>query len=62
MYDHTFFSMIAITRSDIAPLINWAVNLVIAGGHFNLHQGFVLASIMMSTNLFFTTRDETMQN
>ena len=38
-----------ITRSDFRPHIKWAVRLVIAYGHFNLHQGFVW--VCMSTIL-----------
>ena len=40
MYDHIFLNL-QITRLDIRPHIKWAVNLVIAYGHFNLPQGFV---------------------
>ena len=40
IYRHTFFNL-QITRSDIRH-IKWAVSLVIAYGHFNLPQGFVL--------------------
>ena len=39
MYDHTF-SDLQIIKSDIRPQIKWAVNLVIACGHFNVIQGF----------------------
>ena len=41
MYDHTFFLYLQITRADIRPQVKWAVNLVIADGHFNLPRGFV---------------------
>ena len=37
----TLFLNLQITRSDVRPHIKWAVSLVIAYGHFNLHQGFV---------------------
>ena len=41
IYDHTLFVNLQITRSDIRPQVKWAVNLVIAEGHFKLPQRFV---------------------
>ena len=37
----SLFLNLQVTRSDVRPHIKWAVNLVIAYGHFNLPQGFV---------------------
>ena len=44
------FPMLAVTRSDIRPLIKWAASLVIADGPFNLAQGFVLVFIGKQTH------------
>ena len=41
MHDHTLFLHLQITIADIRAHLKWAVNLVIAYGHFNLPQGFV---------------------
>ena len=32
------FLCLHITKLDIRPQVKWAVSLVIADGHFNLHQ------------------------
>ena len=48
MYDYTLSFALQITRADKRPPVKWAVNLVIAYGHFNLPQGFVWASIHCS--------------
>ena len=41
MYDHTVTWLTNQQGRYIWPQVKWAVNLVIADGHFNLSQGFV---------------------
>ena len=55
MYDHTLFRCLQITKADIRPQVNWAVDLVISDSHFNLPQGFVW--VCMGSHTHFITFD-----
>ena len=48
-----FGKLAKITRADISPQVKWAVNLVIADGHFIIPEGFVW--ICMGYHTYFIT-------